>query len=147
MRRRHSPSFEDLETRRLLSGVHHVPAHPATASVAVPLVLDGTLKVKAGSGSTVMNADGSSTEAIPVSGSVSTLGAVRGIWRETTDSSGNYQGPDTIRLNTAKGAVVIAFDNVNSGLPQHTGPGTGVYVHLQKVAAGSARTHTARRAA
>jgi hypothetical protein len=123
--------LESLEGRRLLSNVHVIAAHAKPAVVATPLELSGTLTVENKAVSTTMNDDGSTTTSIPVSGQIGTLGNVRGVWDETADQFGDYEGPDTIQLRGAKGMVVIAFSKANPGPAYHNANGSVSYKHPQ----------------
>lgn len=129
--------FESLEARKLLSSTHAVAAHARPAVAATPLVLNGTLTVNNKAASTMMNDDGSTTTSIPVSGQISTLGQVHGIWEESADAYGDYQGPDTVQLRSAKGMVVIAFSNASPGPAQHNGNGSLSYEHPQILEGGT----------
>jgi hypothetical protein len=123
--------FESLEDRMLLSKAHVAGAHAKPAAVTTPLVLSGTLTVDSKAASTTVNEDDSTTTSIPVSGQIATLGKVHGIWDESADQFGDYEGPDTIRLRGAKGMVVIAFSNANPGPAYHNGNGSVSYQHPQ----------------
>jgi hypothetical protein len=125
------PVFESLEERRLTSNAHVTSTHAKPAAVATPLVLSGTLTVDSKAASTMMNDDGSTTTSIPVSGTIGTLGKVHGIWDESADQYGDYEGPDTIQLRGVKGMVVIAFSNANPGPAYHNGNGSVSYQHPQ----------------
>jgi hypothetical protein len=123
--------FESLEERKLLSNAHVAAAHAKPAAVMTPLVLSGTLTVDSKAASTTVNDDDSTTTSIPVSGQIATLGKVHGIWDESADQFGDYEGPDTIQLRGAKGMVVIAFSNANPGPAYHNGNGSVSYQHPQ----------------
>jgi hypothetical protein len=123
--------FESLEERKLLSKAHVAVAHDTPAAVKTPLVLTGTLTVDNKAASTTMNVDGSTTTSIPVSGQIGALGEVHGIWDESADQYGDYEGPDTIQLRGAKGTVVIAFSNATPGSAYHNGNGSVSYQHPQ----------------
>jgi hypothetical protein len=143
MNRVHSLRFEALESRELLSRTHTAIAHDAKAHAkpaaadAAPLVLSGTLTVNSRAASTSENAYGDYTESEPVSGQLSGLGKVHGIWYESTDSEGDYEGPDTITLHSAKGGFTIAFNNGTSGPAHSTGNDTVYYQHAQEVISAS----------
>ena len=112
MRHVHPLRFESLEARQLLSRAHGpAPARPRVA--AAPLVLDGTLAVdnSPGAATTTMNIDGSMTTSVPVAGQLGALGQVHGLWNESVDAYGDYQGPDTLRLRDAKGTFTVEFNN------------------------------------
>jgi hypothetical protein len=100
-------------------------------------VLSGTLTVDNKAASTTMNDDGSTTTSIPVSGQIGALGDVHGIWEESADQYGDYEGPDTIELRSAKGMVVIAFSNANPGSGHHNANGSLSYQHPQIVEGGA----------
>ena len=109
MSRVHSLGFEALESRELLSRAHPAIAHAAKdharpAAVGAPLVLSGTLTVNNRAATTNQNLDGGYTNSVPVSGQLSGLGQVSGVWYESTDSYGDYLGPDTITLHARRGA-------------------------------------------
>jgi hypothetical protein len=133
--------FESLEARKLLSSAHMNVAHAKPAVVATPLVLNGTLTVDNKAASTTVNSDGSTTTSIPVSGQLATLGKVRGIWDESADQFGDYQGPDTIQLRGSKGTIVIAFSNATHVPVSHTGRGSVSYQHFQ-VSDGGTRAYS-----
>jgi hypothetical protein len=137
MNRVHSLRFEALEARRLLTGSLAVAAHAAPAAVAAPLVLQGTLTVNHHAATSTMNLDGSSTISAPVSGPLAGLGKVRGVWYESRDSFGNYQGPDLIRLRNAQGTFNVAFSNQTPGPAHPTGHHTVYYQHNQRVQGGT----------
>jgi hypothetical protein len=134
MKRACSPSLEALEGRKLLSGSPVVHAHRVAAPAGVPLVLEGTLTVRFKKATPAQNMDGSSTLSVPVSGTLNGLGTVRGRWNESTDSIGNYLGPDTLTLRSSQGAFVLAFNNASHG-PAHKLGTTVFYQHPQKLVA------------
>lgn len=137
MRSVHCPRFESLEGRELLSRAHLAPHHAIHAAVSTPLVLDGTLTVDSKDRALTMNTDGSSTTTAPVAGQLGALGAVRGVWSETTDAYGQSGGPDTIRLHNTQGAFVVTFNNVNNGHGHPVGHGAVYYQHTQQVHGGT----------
>lgn len=130
MRRNHGLCFDFLETRTLLSRLHHVPA---SAGPSVPLVLDGTLTVNNSSPMTTENDDGSTTTSVPVKGQLGSLGVVRGYWNESVDEYGDYLGPDTLQLRTAKGTFLVAFGDASPGPVHRQGKGDVFYQHAQRV--------------
>ncbi len=132
MNRVRSLRFDLLETRILLSRANLAEAHAAPVAY-VPLVLDGTLTVDNRSPTTTMNEDGSTTTSVPVVGRLGALGVVRGVWNESVDEYGDYIGPDTLRLHTAKGAFVVAFSDASSGPAHPAGHGDVYYEHPQRV--------------
>jgi hypothetical protein len=134
MRRACSPSLEALEGRELLSGVHAAHAVRPKIHTGVPLALDGTLTLRYKQATTNQNPDGSSTLAVPVSGTLAGLGTVHGMWNESTNAYGNYDGPDTLALHTPQGVVVLAFNNASHG-PAHKAGETLFYQHPQKLIA------------
>lgn len=87
-------------------------------------MLNGTLTVDYKAATMDMNADGSSTTVVPVSGRLGTLGVVHGDWNQTIDSYGDYEGPDTIQLRDPKGTFVIAFNDGTPGKTYKTAQGT-----------------------
>jgi len=115
MKHVHSLRFETLEARQLLSRAHVAVAHAARPP-ATPVVLNGTLTVdnNPSATTTTMNEDGSMTTSVPVAGQLGALGQVHGIWNETVDSFGDYEGPDTLILHASNGAFGVAFNNENS---------------------------------
>jgi hypothetical protein len=133
--------FEALESRELLSrahaAAHHGRAHARPAEVGAPLVLGGTLTVDNRATSANQNLDGGYTNSVPVSGQLGGLGQVRGVWYESTDSFGDYLGPDTITLHGAQGSLTITFNNGTSGPAHPNGQHTVYYQHAQHVASGS----------
>ena len=139
----HSPHFDALEARELLTGSVAAHVHPAPA-VAAPLVLDGTLTVNNRAAMSVTNMDGSSTTSVPVSGSLAGLGKVRGVWYESVDPYGIYQGPDTIRLRAARGTFTVAFSNQSPGPAHRSGAHTVYYQHNQRVQGGTGAYARAR---
>jgi nitrogen fixation-related uncharacterized protein len=141
MKHVHSLRFDTLETRQLLSTAHAAVAHTAhaTRAAAVPLVLNGTLTVDNNPALTSIttNVDGSMTTSVPVAGQLGTLGQVHGVWNETVDQFGDYDGPDTLVLRDAKRSFGVAFDNQN-GKPSHAKTrGAIVYEHAQTVLGGN----------
>lgn len=138
MNRDRSLHFEPLEGRQLLSGAHahagRAAASPATAPA--PLVLSGTLTVDNKQATTNSNMYSGYTTYAPVSGQLSGVGRVHGIWYESTDQFGDYLGPDTITLHGAKGSFTIAFSNASSG-PAYKDGKTVYYQHAQKALGGS----------
>ncbi len=141
MKRVRSLRFEALEARQLLSVAH---AHAAVAHAArpatTPVVLNGTLTVdnNPSATTTTENEDGSMTTSVPVAGQLGALGEIHGIWNESVDSLGNYEGPDTLTLHASNGAVVVAFNDASSkpaGVKVH---GAVTYEHPQMALAGSA---------
>jgi hypothetical protein len=141
MKRVRSLRFEALEARQLLSRGHMALAHAAHAALApaAQVVLDGTLSVNNNprATSTTMNADGSSTTTVLVSGQLGSLGQVRGTWNESVDAYGNYVGPDTLVLHDARGSILVAFNNENSPRAATRVTGGLTYEHAQRVVAGS----------
>jgi hypothetical protein len=99
-------------------------------------VLDGTLTVENKRAMTDTNLDGGDTTSVPVIGQLSGLGAVHGVWFESTDQFGDYLGPDTITLRDAQGSFTIAFNNGSSG-PAHKDGTTVYYQHAQKFDGGT----------
>jgi hypothetical protein len=147
MSRVHSLHFESLESRELLSTAHPAAAHTAAAHTAkahvkaavakVPLVLNGTVNVNNGEALSDENLDGGYTTTVPVSGQLGELGQVTGIWYESSDSMGDYLGPDTITLHTSQGAFTIAFNNGSSGPAHRTGPHSVYYQHKLQIEGGT----------
>lgn len=139
MKRGHSLSFESLEGRELLSGVHGAHAAKATAHPAAtggPLVFSGTLTVDNKEAVTNTNMYGGYTTSVPVSGQLSGVGLVHGVWYESTDQYGDYLGPDTVTLKGSQGSFTIAFSNATSG-PAHKDGKTVYYQHAQMFDGGS----------
>ncbi len=142
MSRVHALRFEALESRELLSTAHRsahaARAHARPAVVGAPLVLDGTLTVHNKAATTGEDmASGYYTTSAPVSGQLSGLGAVHGVWYESTDSQGDYLGPDTITLRNAKGGFTVAFNNGTPGPAHATANKTVYYEHAQHVISSS----------
>lgn len=142
MRRAHSLRFDALEARELLSGAHAARAHAARAhaapaAVGAPLVLDGTLTANNRAASTNTNTAGGYTTSVPVSGQLSGLGLVHGVWSESTDSLGQYLGPDTVALHGSQGSFTVAFSNATPGPAHRTGPHSVYYSHAQRLSSGS----------
>jgi hypothetical protein len=141
MSRVHSLRFDALEARELLSGAHAARAHAAgaharPAAVGAPLVLDGTLIADNRAATTNTNMDGGYTTSVPVSGQLSGLGKVHGVWYESTDAYGDYVGPDTVTLHGSQGSLTIAFSNATPGPARKDGP-TVFYEHAQRFDGGS----------
>jgi hypothetical protein len=122
--------FDALEERKLLSR-GHVVAHVRHAPVAVPLVISGTLTVSTKGSTTTMDEQGDTTTSTPVSGQLGALGNFRGIWNESDDTEGDYEGPDTIQLHNAKGSFIIAFNADNPGQQHREAGGILQYDHSQ----------------
>jgi hypothetical protein len=141
MKRVHSLRFETLEGRLMLSTAHPAVAHAAHVSraAAVSLVLNGSLTVdnNPDAATSTTNVDGSTTTSLPVSGELSGLGRVRGIWNETLDEFGDYEGPDSLILRDAKGAFGVAFNNQNSTPANAKTHGAITFDHSQKVLGGT----------
>jgi hypothetical protein len=137
MRHVHTLRFEALESRELLTRPHVAAAHPAPAVAAAPLVLDGTLAVDNGAASTTTNMDGSSTTSIPVAGQLGALGEVRGVWNESVDAFGDYQGPDELRLHDAQGTLLIAFNDRNPGPARPAAHGAVYHEQTQRLYQGT----------
>lgn len=145
MKRVPTLNFDTLEPRQLLSRAH---AHAALAHAALahaarpaanPIVLNGTLKVDSSQSqmSSTQNADGSTTTSVPVAGQLSGLGEIHGIWDETVDSFGDYEGPDTLTLRNTKGIFVVAFNNDNASPANARARGPVTYEHRQIVEGGA----------
>jgi hypothetical protein len=143
MRRVRFLRFDSLESRELLSRAHGALGHAARAhaqarpAAAAPLTLSGTLTVVGRAGTTSPNLDGGYTTSMPVKGQLDGLGAVHGVWSESTDSLGNYLGPDTVTLRDAQGAVTVAFSDAMPGPAHSSGPHAVYYQHAQHVLGGS----------
>jgi hypothetical protein len=139
MKYAHSLRFEALEARQLLSRGHHVTVAHVARPPATPVVLDGTLNVdnNANATSSTTNVDGSMTTSVPVAGQLGAMGQVHGIWNETVDSFGDYEGPDTLTLHAAKGAVVVVFNNQNGSAANVKSRGPVIYEHPQMVYGGN----------
>jgi hypothetical protein len=138
----HSLHFEALEARELLSTTHPAAAHAAKAHAkaavaTVPLVLDGTVTVKNSEDLSDENLDGGYTTSVPVSGPLGALGQVTGLWYESSDSMGDYLGPDTITFHDSQGAFTIAFNNETSGPAHRTGPHSVYYQHKLQIEGGT----------
>jgi hypothetical protein len=133
MRRNHSPCFDALEAKKLLTTAHVAAASP------LPVDLGGTLSVNVNDSAQSQNIDGSWTTSVPVSGVLGAFGKVKGSWDTTIDAYGNYEGPDqlTLQSKTPKGSFTIAFNNVNTGKPTKVSSTLGFYQHGQHLASGS----------
>jgi hypothetical protein len=138
MKRVHSLRFETLEGRQMLSTVHPAIAHHARAA-GISLVLNGTLMVDNNPNAMLQtsNIDGSTTTSIPISGQLGTVGKVRGVWEETADQFGDYEGPDTLILHDAKGSFGVTFNNQNARPMQAKAHGAVTYQHAQTVPGGN----------
>ncbi len=140
MKRVRSLRFDTLESRRLLSTAHLALAHAARAA-AVPLVVTGTLTVDNNPDdiSSTTNIDGSTTTSVPVAGQLGALGKVRGVWNESVDEFGDYDGPDTLILHNAKGSFGVAFNDSPTSKPSsHAKTGGAItYEHAQQVLGGN----------
>jgi hypothetical protein len=139
MKHAHSLRFETLEARQLLSRGHHVAVPHAARPTAPPVVLNGTLNVddKPSATTTITNEDGSMTTSVPVAGQLGALGQVHGIWNETVDSFGDYEGPDTLTLHAPQGTVAVAFNNEGSPRVSSKVRGAISYEHPQMVYSGT----------
>jgi hypothetical protein len=137
MRRDRSLRFECLEARNLLSKTHPAAAHPAQPAVEVPVELNGTLSVDNHAATVSMNADGSSTNLTPVAGRLGALGPVHGTWYESVDAFGNYQGPDELLLHAPSGAVVVTFNDQNTGHAHPDASGSLYFQHAQRATQGT----------
>lgn len=137
MRRERSIRFEALEGRLLLSHGHPGAGHHHRVAAKTPLDVSGTLTVDNKAVTSNMNPDGTTTTSAPVVGQVAGLGQVRGLWNETTDSSGSISGADTIQLRNGRGMVVIGFNNQIHGRPHRTSSGAVYYQHNQRILSGS----------
>ena len=102
-------------------------------------MLNGSLTVdnNPDAATSTTNVDGSTTTSLPVAGELSGLGRVRGIWNETLDEFGDYEGPDTLILRAAKGAFGVAFNNQNSTPATAKTHAPLTFDHSQKVLGGS----------
>jgi hypothetical protein len=100
-------------------------------------VLDGTLTADNHAAATTTNLDGGYTNSVPVSGQLSELGQVHGVWSESTDAYGNYLGPDTVTLHGSQGSFTVAFSNATPGPAHRTGPHSVYYRHAQRLSSGS----------
>lgn len=137
MKHTRSIGFEALEGRMLLSTAHVARDRaPRRETVAVPLVLTGTLAVDSTAATTATDDMGDSINETPVAGNLGTLGKVRGTWYETFDQYGDYMGPDTIQLRNAKGTVVVAFNDQDATSAHGTKHGAESYVYPQRGLAG-----------
>jgi hypothetical protein len=128
--------FEALEERKLLSR-SLIVAHAKHASVATPLALNGTLTINNRGTTVSMDEQGDTTTSIPVAGQLGTLGEVRGIWHESSDSEGDYVGPDTLQLHNSKGSFNVAFNADNPGQLHRVAGGAVYYQHPQHVSGGT----------
>jgi hypothetical protein len=119
MRQSRSLGFDDLETRKLLSKIHHPAAEPkakaAAAPAAVPMALNlnGTLLVDMKAASQSQDEDDDTTTTVPVSGTLGSMGKVHGEWNESVDEFGDYLGPDTIEFANSQGTYTISFNSAN----------------------------------
>ena len=130
--------FEALEAKQLLSTAHVAYSHLVPAQTG-PLVLDGTLRVDYGAkgSSFVTNTNGSKTRSVPVGGVLGSLGRVQGIWQESVDIYGNYDGPDTMYLGNTKGTIIVSFFDLNPPL-SNLKPGPSLsFDHAQQVIQGT----------
>jgi hypothetical protein len=137
MQRVRSLRFEIMEERLLQSGAGQATL-PAAPVPAASLRLDGTLTVRYASHlSFRMNTDGSKTRSIPVGGQLGALGRVHGIWNESQDTFGNYDGPDKLVVGNSQGSIEVTFFNQNS--PRGVGrlATSAQYVHTQHVFSGT----------
>lgn len=128
MRHVRSLCFESLEDRKLLSRAHLV-THAKPAATAAPLVLNGTLNVDNKALTTSMDDQGDVMTSIPVAGQLGTIGKVHGVWNEMSDQFGDYMGPDTVQLHTAKGSFVVAFSEQNTDAIHHLAGGVTESIH------------------
>jgi hypothetical protein len=131
-----SISFEALEARELLSR-GHIPAQSKPAVAVTPLAINGTLKINNNGTKTSTDAQGNLTVSTPVSGQLGAMGKVRGMWNESSDSEGDYIGPDTLQLHNAKGSFVVAFNADNPGQLHPIAGGGANYEHIQRIVSGA----------
>lgn len=138
MKRARPLCIESLESRQLLSTGRFAVGLAAPAALD-PLVLDGSLRVDYSlqRSSLVKNFDGSLTRTVPVAGRLGAMGRVRGIWSESVDSYGNYDGPDTLVVGNSKGTVIVSFFNQNPAWAGTKRRRPTSFVHTQQVLMGS----------
>ncbi len=129
--------LEVLESRQLLSSVHHPLASTRHVAEATPVVLTGTLTVNNRAASTTMDEQGDTTTSTPVTGKLGSLGQVRGLWNESSDMFGDYVGPDTLQLHSASGTVIVAFNNDSPGARRHVSGGAMMTTHPQRLETGT----------
>jgi hypothetical protein len=132
MRHVHSPAFDALESRKLLT-----KAHPAVVAPPVSLVLGGTLAVDNKASYQTVDTVGDTTTTRPVAGVLGSLGKVRGVWNQSVDSFGDALEPDTLQLNDPHGTFVIAFNPTDPGKVRRIGHGTITYEVAQHVRSGT----------
>jgi hypothetical protein len=130
--------LESLEARQMLSGTGLSAASTAPVP-ATQLVLNGTLKVDYGPHKSLLqvNPDSSKTRSVQVIGQLGTMGKVHGVWHESVDVYGNYDGPDTLQLSNPNGSIIIAFFNQNSPRGVAKLARGKSYVHTQLIAGGT----------
>ncbi len=160
MRHALSPRCEDLEGRMLLSArAHHAAAPKAQVPVVTtPLVVQGTLAVAQKAASSSTDGSGDTITTVPVTGELTGIGKVRGLWNESEDAYGNYIGPDTIQLRSAQGTFSVVFNDTHLGkahrtatgasfnpVPQHVHGGTGAYAHATETGTIVLNTNATRK--
>jgi hypothetical protein len=128
--------FESLEEKRLLSA-SHVAAHARPAVAATPLVLTGTLKVDNNAATTSEDDEGDVMIATPVAGQLGSLGEVHGTWNTAEDEFGDYLGPDTLQLHTAKGSIDVQFNEQDIDSVHHVAKGPSETIDPQLASDGT----------
>jgi hypothetical protein len=136
MRHGRSLCFESLEERRLLSR-SHVAAHATPAAATTLLVLSGTLKVDNSAATTSEDDNGDTLIATPVAGQLGSLGEVHGTWNTSADEFGDYLGPDTLSLRTAKGTFVVQFNEQHIDAIHHVAGGASETIDPQLASDGT----------
>lgn len=130
--------FDALEERELLSAARVAASHRVTPKIQpVALVLNGTLQIDNAAATTNEDDDGDMITTTPVSGTLGSLGAVRGTWNTGVDSFGDYMGPDTLDLHNAKGGIVIEFNDQQHGKAKAGAKGAAYYQVPQALLEGS----------
>ena len=133
-----SLGFEALEARQLLSR-GALAVSDAVPGPSSPLVLNGTLHVSYGpyESSLTRNFNGSLTRTVAVAGHLGSLGRVHGLWSESVDTYGNYDGPDRLAVGNAKGSIMITFFNKNPSWASTKRRRAVSFEHTQQILVGS----------
>ena len=127
---------ESLEERKLLSGSHVAP-HARPAATTTLLALSGTLKVDNNAATTSEDDNGDTLISTPVAGQLGSLGKVHGTWNTAADDFGDYLGPDTLSLRTARGTFVVQFNEQHIDSIQHVAGGASETIDPQLASEGT----------
>ena len=129
--------IDGLESRRLLTKLHAIPAHLVHAEVVAPLALDGTPVVNQKAGASSQDSLGEVVRETPVAGVLAGTGKVQGTWTEIADAYGDPLGDDTLVLHNPQGSFVVTFSTLHHGKVQTTATGTSFKPIAQHVHGGT----------